>query len=190
MSPFESCTFQHELFVTSFFFTLWRHTNVDSGKPNRKSLMQILCLTANKLFFLISQKCNIPLLGYRFSTGEPHYHTHPLPPTLRHFSWPFPPVLPSMFTPERAGQTGWLTVNQKVFFCSVILSLQGGTPPSSAPNKTGFLYQPHSNSKVPKHYVKGAFYQLHPPIQPDRPPARPPARSSLSTRHVLDILRH
>lgn len=102
----------------------------------------------------------------------------PPSPTSRHSSWPFQLVHPSMFTPERAGPTGWLTVNQTVSFCSVILSLQGGTPPSSAPNKTGFLYQPHSNSTVPKHHVKGAFSQLHPTIQP----ARPPARSSLSTQ--------
>lgn len=163
------------------------YSSLSSGKPNLNLSSHAdtvsSCKKKQKNIF-IPQKCIILLLGYRLPTGEP---PPPLPPpTLRHFSWPFPPVLPSIFTPERAGQTGWLTVNQKVFFSSVILSLQGGTPPSSAPNKTGFLYQPHSNSKVPKHYVKGAFYQLHPPIQP----ARPPARSSLSTQHALDIIRH
>lgn len=148
-------------------------SNVSLGKANLYLSADIVSYDKKPMF--IPQKCNILLPGYRLPTGDPpHTHTHS--PTLRHFSWPFPPVLPSIFTPERAGQTGWLTVNQKVFFCSVILSLQGGTPPSSAPNKTGFLYQPHSNSKVPKHYVQGAFIpasSTHPACPPARPPTRP-----------------
>lgn len=137
---------------------------MSSGKANLN-----LCLTVKKK--KIPQKCNILLLGYRLPRGESP--TLLPPPSDTSHGHSHLSSLPYSLLRGQGRQADWLST-KKYFSCSFILSLQGGTPPSSAPNKTGFLYQPHSNSKVPKHYVKGAFISAS-STHPACPPARPPA---------------
>lgn len=148
-------------------FSFSRNTYVSSTRTQHRCL--ILYVTAGLLYFITDDNKKRSILVIDEASTQQSAPPSPPPDTPHGHS---NSSTPSMFTPERAGQTGWLTVNQTVSFCSVILSLQGGTPPSSAPNKTGFLYQPHSNSTVPKHHVKGAFFPAssnHPACPPTRP---------------------